>query len=101
MKSSKNIEMQTQIELGRVFLSAGASALVDKKQLTPKSYLWMHQRGYWGFVREHDRISNVRSMKRQKGRVFSAYCAGKSNRKIWVITDFSKSTTTMMLPEEY
>ena len=74
--------MEKQLNLGRVFLSSGARALVDQKQLTPKSYLWMHKRGYWGFIREHDRVNNARSVTRQKGRVLSVYCAGTSNRKI-------------------
>jgi hypothetical protein len=63
------------------------------------SYISRHADGDWGEVDEHDRKANEYAVEHGL-RVLSAYML-KTGATIWVITEADRSSTTILLPEEY
>jgi hypothetical protein len=61
--------------------------------------LMRHARGDWGEVCEEDADANDRAL-RSGGRLFSAYRL-RDKTKIWIITEADRSSTCILLPEEY
>jgi hypothetical protein len=68
-------------------LGPGATALVDR-----------HLAGDWGDCDAADRKANDDALANGE-RVFSAYETPAG--RVWIITEADRSTTTVMLPEEY
>jgi hypothetical protein len=58
-----------------------------------------HQSGDWGDVPEEDRQENELSLQ-QGFRLVSAYCSAQGV-KFWIITEADRSSTTVLLPEDY
>ena len=65
----------------------------------PIELLVRHVTGDWGELPDEDREENERSVD-QGLRVFSAYRL-QTGVKVWVITEWDRSVTTILLPEEY
>ena len=58
-----------------------------------------HHCGDWGDVDPHDRKENERALK-QGNRLFSVY-HDRAKTKFWIITEADRSSTTVLLPEDY
>lgn len=83
-----------RFSLGQVYATAGFMAL----GLDPRPCLLRHSRGDWGDVDPEDWAANESAL--QAGsRLLSTYRLG--GRKIYIITEADRSTTTVLLPEEY
>jgi hypothetical protein len=83
--------------LGKLFITPGAM-----KELSPLEVLnavGRHSRGDWGEVGEDDCEENELSL-REGFRLLSSYRGG-NDTKFWVITEYDRSVTTVLLPEEY
>jgi hypothetical protein len=63
------------------------------------TYLSSHESGIWGEVDEHDRKENELSLE-HGFRLMSVYSLN-TGVKIWVITEADRSSTTVLLPDEY
>jgi hypothetical protein len=63
-------------------------------------YLLRHQSGDWGDVPHEDARENARSLK-YGWRVVSSYPVGDEGEKIWIITEADRSSTCILLPEDY
>lgn len=61
--------------------------------------LQRHVSGDWGELCEEDRRENELSLK-EGYRLFSAYDASNGTR-FWIITEWDRSVTTVLLPEDY
>jgi hypothetical protein len=64
-------------------------------------------RGDWGCVCAEDRETNDEAV-RDGNRILSAYpidedkpCKGFGENTLWIITEWDRSVTTFLLPEEY
>ena len=58
-----------------------------------------HLSGDWGELCDEDRLANDQAL--QVGdRLFSAY-EREGTLKIWIITEWDRSVTTVLFPEEY
>ena len=89
----------TGFALGRIYITPGAiEALVEANQ-SAQEFLERHQRGDFGELDEHDRRENELSI-REGFRILSAYRTAKAVR-LWIITEADRSSTTILLPEEY
>jgi hypothetical protein len=61
--------------------------------------LQRHQAGDWGDVDDEDRRANDRALINGT-RLFSVYHTA-SGIKFWIITEANRSSTTLLLPEDY
>jgi hypothetical protein len=58
-----------------------------------------HQSGDWGDVDTHDRDANDRALT-DGTRLFSVYHSA-AGLKFWIITEADRSSTTVLMPEDY
>lgn len=91
--------IQPSFELGCVCMTPGVERLVRDGQLNPLHYLHRHASGDWGNVCAADRQRNDRGVNAE-GRLFSAYDVSPLLR-LWIITEWDRSATTLLLPSEY
>ena len=85
--------------LGQVVATPGALMALEDAGQNPGVFLYRHVTGDWGDLDEHDRKENELAL-RQGLRLLSAYQTSKGVR-IWIITEWDRSVTTLLLPEEY
>ena len=86
-------------ELGQMVATPGALASLSEADEAPLSYLVRHVTGDWGDLPDEDIEENRRSLE-QDLRIFSAYHLN-TGVKIYVITEWDRSVTTILLPEDY
>jgi hypothetical protein len=87
--------------LGRLVATPGARDLLEQTGTDPTSLLKRHWYGDWGDVCDEDKAANDRAVK-DGTRIFSSYHLDeKGVKKIWVITEWNRSVTTLLLPSEY
>lgn len=98
-KLEKLNEKQILFPLGKVFLTIEAKQAIEESNQNAFEFLSRHQTGNFGLVDEEDWKENEFSIK-NGFRILSAY---KTNLdvKIWIITEADRSSTTLLLPEEY
>jgi hypothetical protein len=84
--------------LGQTMATPGAIAFLSSRSLTPIGFIDRHVRGDWGDLDSEDKTSNDDALT-NGSRIFSAYNVG--NGRVWVITEADRSSTTVLLPEEY
>jgi hypothetical protein len=89
-----------RFELGVATTTPGALELLAATGTAPTELLRRHHDGDWGELDGHDRRENERSL-RNGWRVLSSYPVGEGGRKVWIITEADRSSTTILLPEEY
>jgi hypothetical protein len=85
--------------LGRIVATPGALEALERSAETPATFLHRHAGGDWGDVDDEDRAENELSVK-EGFRLLSAYRLPDGTR-IWIITEADRSSTTILLPEEY
>ena len=91
--------MKPLFTLGRVVATPGALAAIEQSGQQPGDFLTRHVSGDWGEVDAHDIKENEFSL--QHGfRLLSAYRTSAGD-KLWVITESDRSSTCILLPEEY
>ena len=104
-QTSKTIPL---FPLGDCCMTSGVAKLVSQQSLSIQDYLLRHQCGDWGTVGKEDAAENELSLK-EGYRLLSAYeilqQGGNDEKtatiKIWIITEADRSTTTILLPNEY
>lgn len=82
---------------GTIVATRGAMNSINNKEI--QVALNRHLSGDWGEVCEEDKELNNESLN-QEGRLLSAYTS-ESGIKFWIITEWDRSVTTILLPEEY
>ena len=85
--------------LGQVVATPGALAALEEADQHPFVFLSRHVSGDWGNLVAEDKEENRRALE-HGNRIFSSYLTAK-NTKIWVITEWDRSVTTLLLPSEY
>lgn len=85
--------------LGQLAATPGALAALAATGENAAEYLRRHQAGDYGCVDDEDRMANDAAV-RCGERVFSAYLL-TDGVKVWVITEADRSSTTVLLPDEY
>lgn len=85
--------------LGQTVATPGALEALERNREAARTFLGRHQSGDWGDLDAHDRTENDRAVI-QETRILSAYRLTDGTR-IWVITEADRSSTCILLPDEY
>ncbi len=83
--------------LGKLVMTRGVAAEIPLDEILIA--LGRHQRGDWGEVPPEDAAANDRAL-HEGVRLLSAYCTALGVR-FWIITEADRSSTCMLLPDEY
>ncbi|MDR3213291.1 MAG: hypothetical protein LBT71_05150 [Azoarcus sp.] len=92
--------LKPRFKPGQVVMTSGIAERVQQGLLNPLSYLARHLGGDWGDLCEDDRRQNNAALKSGKDRLFSSYPV-TPDLKLWIITEWDRSVTTLLLPDEY
>ena len=85
-------------QLGAVVATPGALQWCEAHKVNPLSLIGRHIRGDWGDLGADDISANVDALA-YDGRVLSSYLI--SGTKVYVITEWDRSATTLLLASEY
>ena len=86
-----------KFELGQVLITPGAYDELNLKDAA--QCLVRHADGDFGDMSEEDKASNEEAVENE-GRIMSAY-HDSNGVKFWIITEWDRSATTILLPSEY
>lgn len=97
----KEIFKNAKFELGSLLMTRGVSELVNNNPKFSK-FVWdsikRHAEGDWGVLSVDDKEANDEALVIQD-RILSAY--EFEGKKIWIITEWNRSATTVLFPSEY
>lgn len=85
-------------KLGDVVATPAALQLFKANEINPLQLLSRHASGDWGNLDADDVAANVTAIQHDL-RIFSSYNVGST--KVWVITEADRSSTCLLLPEDY
>ena len=88
-----------RFSLGQVVATPGALEVLQHAERDPVEFLARHIVGNWGDLDDEDKQANDQAVQ-EGSRILSAYRTNK-NIKIWLITEWDRSVTTLLLPSEY
>jgi hypothetical protein len=87
--------------LGQLVATPAALAVLTNHKMTPFEFVNRHVNGDWGDIDKWDRESNNKALDpKQPQRVLSVYKIDKHDT-IWIITEWDRSITTVLLPSDY
>ena len=94
-----------KFKLGKIVATPTSLQLLAQLGLSPTTFLCRHQNGDWGDICEEDKKLNDEAVKYEgdsdrQQRILSAYEL-PGNNKIWIITEWDRSSTCILMPEEY
>lgn len=92
-----DFESGPKFSLGRVVITQTAASALPPEDVA--AAVRRHQRGDWGDLDSHDTRENELSLE-QGARLLSVYHASNGT-KFYIITEWDRSATTVLLPEDY
>ena len=87
----------SKFPLGRIVATANALSQLSSDDVS--NGLTRHRDGDWGDVCTEDHEANELALK-DGSRLFSVYHSA-TGLKFWIITEADRSSTTVLLPEDY
>jgi hypothetical protein len=91
--------METLFPLGQILATPGVIQAAHEAGDNLLLFIFRHAAGDWGDLSAADMKANAEALK-EGTRLLSAYHL-KDGRKLWIITEWDRSVTTALLPEEY
>jgi hypothetical protein len=88
---------QAKFPLGQIVATPHALTAIHPQEIL--TALRRHAQGDWGKLDAEDLKTNERGLT-HGGRLFSEYHSSQ-NVTFWVITEYDRSATTVLLPEDY
>lgn len=85
--------------LGQLVMTPGVDVTLQRARQLPLEFLLRHKFGDWGNLPPEDLQENEHAL-REGSRLFSSYLT-RTEEKLWIITEWDRSATTLLLPEEY
>jgi len=98
MTTEETNQVKPLFVLGQTLTTPGALVVMQGMDISPISILNRHQCGDWGDMDQDDKDANNLAVN-VESRIFSAYKF--DTILLWVITEADRSSTTILLPEEY
>lgn len=87
------------VPMGRLSITVNAESVLTADEVLEA--VRRHQRGDWGDVCHEDQKANDYAL-RHNERLLSVYhTEGDERIKFWIITEWDRSFTTVLLPEDY
>lgn len=101
IKTAANKYPHTQplFKLGQVVATPGALELLEVTATDGVVLMQRHQHGDWGCVPAEDAEANEYALV-TGSRILSSYLL-KDTGTLWIITEADRSSTTLLLPDEY
>ncbi len=97
--------MIAKFELGQLVATRGVANLMDENKAFSdfaRRSLRRFISADWGEMCESDRQQNEDALKHNDNRIFAAYeNAEHPAWKLWIITEWDHSATTLLFPSEY
>lgn len=97
------IHRTPKFELGRLVLTIGVDTKMKEDSLF-RDFVQFSLDRYgqcdWGDTCDEDKQTADESLKNGE-RILAVYGHEKSNTKIWIITEWDRSVTTILFPDEY
>ena len=94
-------ERKQLFPLGQVVATPDALAALEEAGESALPLLSRHQSGDWGDgLCEEDRNLNDEAVK-DDSRILSSYVLEATGQKVWIISEADRSSTTILLPENY
>lgn len=90
---------ESKFRLGQVVATPGALEALENAGQMVNDFLDRHARGDWGELSDEDWQANEQALQ-DNSRLLSAYTTA-TGEKIWIITEWDRSVTTLLLPEDY
>lgn len=87
------------LQLGRLVATPGAIEALQRNEQNPIDLISRHVNWDWGQVSTRDAQSNNYAAKHGE-RVLSSYKL-RDGTSVWIITEWDRSATTLLLPDEY
>lgn len=91
--------METLFPLGQVLATPGVIRAAHETGDNLLLFIFRHGAGDWGDLSGEDMRANAQALK-EGTRLLSAYHL-KDGTKVWIITEWDRSASTLLLPEEY
>lgn len=91
--------MTPKFPLGEVVVTPEALNALQRAGQTPAFFLRKHVNGDWGDVGAEDARLNDQALQ-EGGRVLSSYRTLRGD-SLWIVTEADRSSTCLLLPEEY
>lgn len=88
-----------RFKLGHVVATPAALEALQVAGVVPFALLLRHASGDWGDLDDDDKRENELSLTHEL-RILSAY-ALPTGQRVWIITEADRSSTTILLPEDY
>lgn len=98
MKGKRRTQPISKFEPGQLVLTLGATATLTMSEII--CAVARHVQGDWGILTKEDWQENEDALE-QDGRIFSVYDAVDGVHHYYVITEADRSSTSVLLPEEY
>jgi hypothetical protein len=92
-----SLDIEPKFPLGHLVATPGVIENILHEDI--QSALNRHASGDWGELCTHDRRANNRALIEGQ-RLLSAYDS-KDKTRFWIITEWDRSVTTILLPMEY
>lgn len=97
--------MMAKFQLGQLVATRGVAGLMGENKAFSdfaRRSLRRFISGDWGEMCESDKRQNEDALKHHDNRIFAAYeNAEHSSWKLWIITEWDHSATTLLFPSEY
>lgn len=103
--SQPSCQDRPRYRLGRIITTPGALDALARSGQTAAEFVDRHARHDWGDLCPGDRKLNDEAVAQEadddlRTRILSAYRT-KLGKRVWIITEADRSSTCLLLPEEY
>lgn len=105
--ASHDLSAFIKFPLGHLVSTPGALDFLQINKQEPSTFIERHMRGDWGDICAEDKQTNELALT-EGGRLMSVYKIsgepggqGGRDTALWIITEWDRSVTTLLLPSEY